>query len=62
MSKEVIITIDEEGNLSIETKGYSGSSCITELAELEESLGKVKIKKKQEFFQSNHAAQKVQNG
>jgi len=58
--KSVVITIDEEGNIQIESSGFKGVSCLKELESLEKSLGKVShLEKKPEYF-SQDVSQKLQ--
>ncbi len=38
--KEIIIDISNEGELKIETRGYSGNECISQTKFLKELLGK----------------------
>jgi len=40
MPKEIILDITNDGEISIETKGFKGKSCMKESAFLEEVLGK----------------------
>lgn len=50
--KYLDITIGEEGQVSVEAKGFSGNSCEKAVEELECELGLVKNKKKKsEYFQ-----------
>jgi hypothetical protein len=37
--KQIILTIDEEGGVKLETKGYSGHGCKAASKALEEALG-----------------------
>ena len=46
----VVIEIDENGNIKVETKGMKGEVCINELDEILKGLeGKQKYKNKPEF-------------
>lgn len=50
----VIIEIDEDGNIQAETKGMKGDICISELDEILKGLdGELKFKNKPEFYQKN---------
>jgi hypothetical protein len=52
MSKKIVITIGDNGSVEVETKGFAGSSCLTETAALEAALGgATKTIKTQEFHQ-----------
>ncbi len=42
--KEIIIDVDESGEVKIETKGFKGKSCIKESAFIENVLGKETFK------------------
>lgn len=47
----VIIEIDEEGNIKAETKGMKGDICVGELDEILKGLdGEQKFKNKPEFY------------
>jgi len=37
--KEIIVTIDAQGNTVITTKGFVGTECLKETAEIEKALG-----------------------
>ena len=54
MSPPVIeITVDPQGQVTVETRGYAGSSCRQGSAFLEKALGKVaREKRTAEFYQS----------
>ena len=39
MAKQIVIEIDEDGNIKIETLGFTGRSCLTESKWLKELLG-----------------------
>ena len=43
---EIIVNIDREGNVSMETKGFKGPSCLKATEELEKVLGKKTSEKK----------------
>jgi stress-induced morphogen len=38
--KEILLTVDAEGTVKVETKGFKGKSCIKESEFLENALGK----------------------
>lgn len=40
--KEIIVSVDIEGDVRIETKGFVGSECRKETSALERALGKVR--------------------
>ena len=40
MKKEIIIDISDEGDVSIETKGFAGKVCVEETGFLKKILGK----------------------
>lgn len=44
MNKEIEIIIDEEGNVTLNLKGFAGKGCITETKELEEKLGIIRVR------------------
>jgi hypothetical protein len=41
MAKLIEVLIDEDGNIEVQTQGFSGASCKQATAELERALGKV---------------------
>ncbi|NVJ53919.1 MAG: DUF2997 domain-containing protein [Campylobacteraceae bacterium] len=50
----VIIEIDEDGNIQAETKGMKGDICISELDEILKGFeGEQSFKNKPEFYQKN---------
>ena len=50
----VIIEIDEDGNIRAETKGMKGDICVSELDEILKGLdGDKSFKNKSEFYQKN---------
>lgn len=54
MSKEIIIEVDENGNCSVEGRGFVGSECDKFLSEINNSLGKTtSSRKKKEYHQRN---------
>ena len=40
MKKQIIVDIDDEGEIRIETRGYSGKSCVEETQFLKDLLGR----------------------
>lgn len=59
--QHVIVTIDAEGNTTVEAQGVQGSGCAALTKAIEESLGKtVADQKKPEFFQQQRAGQAVE--
>jgi len=38
--KEIVIDVSDEGEIQIETKGFKGKSCVTEVQFLKDVLGK----------------------
>lgn len=60
--KQIIVTFDN-GQSTIETKGFTGGDCVKETLDLKKALGVVKSEKKTpEFFQTATAAQKARHG
>jgi len=56
----VIIEIDEDGNIKAETKGMKGDVCISELDEILKGLdGEQKFKNKTEFYEKSSKQKKV---
>ena len=50
-NEEIDITIHEDGQVELETKGYRGTKCADDLKEFTDVIGKVeKVKKKAEFY------------
>jgi hypothetical protein len=47
----VIITIDGDGNPTVETKGFTGPACQTATKALEKALGKVESEKLTDEYQ-----------
>lgn len=39
MSYEIIVDVDQNGDTKIETRGFRGTDCLKETAELERKLG-----------------------
>ena len=54
MSKQVMITIAEDGDFTIEAQGYSGTSCEEATQNLEKALGK---KDKRDYKPEYHNTQ-----
>ena len=48
--KEMIVTIDENGSITIKTKGFEGEACLKETKKLEEELGIVSDRKRSPDF------------
>lgn len=49
--KEIKITIDEEGNVTLDVNGVQGNLCLTETKKLEQQLGIItKRNKKTSFY------------
>lgn len=46
MSKQIIITIDPQGNTTVEADGFKGSGCETATAAIERELGSLKARKR----------------
>jgi Protein of unknown function (DUF2997) len=59
--KEIVVTISREGNTTVEpTKGFKGTECLKETADLESSLGKLeKRDPKPEMGQKSEVGEKV---
>ncbi|GEM_PF-4692957 len=48
---KVIVDIDREGKIKMETKGFSGSSCVDEIQEILKGLMEIeKLEKTSEFY------------
>jgi Protein of unknown function (DUF2997) len=61
MARIIEITVSPQGEVTVQTKGYAGSSCLQSSRFLEESLGVVSSDKKTlEFFQSEEVRQEIQ--
>ena len=55
----VIVEIDEDGNIKAETKGMNGKVCINELDEILEGLvGERNFKNKPEYYKKEQVIQK----
>lgn len=55
----VIVEIDEDGNIKAETKGMEGEVCVTELDEILEGLvGERSFKNKPEFYKKSQKINK----
>ena len=61
MAKELIIDIDEDGNVSIDAVGFSGDACEKATEKLIEALGKIKEMKKKPEFRHKTRARVSQN-
>lgn len=58
----VIVEIDEDGNIKAETKGMNGKVCINELDEILEGLvGDRNFKNKPEFYKKDSVVHKKIN-
>lgn len=64
MAKEIEITIDQEGNASIDLMGWKGKGCADVSKEFEKALGtKVKSEQKGEYYQvEQQEKQKIVRG
>ena len=64
MMKEIEITIDKDGQIEIDLKGYHGKGCQNIARELAKSLGTtVKNEKKPEFYKTvPKQKQKIRRG
>jgi hypothetical protein len=61
MARIIEITVSPQGEVTVQTKGYAGSSCLQSSRLLEEALGVVSSDKKTlEFFQTEEVRQQVQ--
>lgn len=59
MSKEIVITIDKQGNTSVEAFGYKGKACLDATEAFEKILGEVKGRKsKAEMYVTEKAGVK----
>jgi hypothetical protein len=57
--KRIIVSIDPQGQLSIEAEGYQGNGCLQATQMLERMLGRVeKRSRKSECFHSAHSGAK----
>jgi len=58
--EEIVVTIDEEGEVTIKVNGVKGHSCTKMTEFIEKELGKVKERKKtKEYFQSVHQSEQA---
>lgn len=59
--KEIEITIDDDGNMSIEALNYYGKGCAEDVKEIMDKIGAKdkKVNKKKEYYQKEKT--KVQN-
>ena len=63
MSARIEIVIDPRGGVRVETKGFTGPSCLAASRFLEEALGeRTHQQRTAEFFQSTHPQQHEQQG
>jgi hypothetical protein len=57
---QIIMEFDDNGNVTIEGKGFTGKTCDKEMGDFEKSLGTVKNRKnKPEYYQLNTNKSKV---
>lgn len=62
MSEEIIVVFRPDGSSSVETKGFTGSSCKDASAFIEKALGKAESETlKPEYHQSGSVARKLEN-
>ncbi len=60
MKPEIMITVDNKGNFTIEAKGSSGGDCLSLTQPLEEALGGVDNRKfKPEYRQTSHQTNQI---
>jgi hypothetical protein len=60
MATEIIVTVDVQGNTTIETRGFKGADCLKATADLEKALGaKTSDTKTREYHQTTGAAATV---
>jgi hypothetical protein len=60
MAREIIVTVDAQGNTVVTTTGFSGAECLKATAELEKALGATtKDTKTREFSGTPNTAQSV---
>ena len=53
--KEMIVTVTDEGNIRIETRGFTGKACIDEAQFLKDVLGKETARSlTPTYWQQNH--------
>ena len=58
--KEIIVTIDAQGNTVITTKGFAGTECLKETADIEKALGaKTKDERTRESFADTRQVNRV---
>ena len=58
MSKEIKITIDNDGKVIFETSGVKGSQCLSLTEQLEQGVGTIMDRKrKSEFYQTASTSQ-----
>lgn len=60
MAQEVVIEIDEKGNVVVEGKGFAGAECTAVTKALEEAIGTVESRKlKPEYRQARPMVRKA---
>ena len=58
--REIIVNIDAQGNTVITTKGFAGTECLKETAEIEKALGaKTKDERTRESFATARQVNRV---
>lgn len=58
--KQMIIEIDEDSNVTLETKGFKGAECITEVKRVTKGFSQVgPMKKTKEYYEK--AKSKIKN-
>jgi hypothetical protein len=58
--EEIIITIDEQGNTTLEVRGVKGKRCISLTEFIEQELGRVqKRRRKPEYYQSEQVVETI---
>lgn len=52
MSKQIIVTIKDDGSTSVKTEGFKGSSCVADSEFIKKALGNLKqVSKTSEFYE-----------
>lgn len=60
MTQEVVIEIDEHGDVTVEGKGFAGAECVKLTEAIEEAVGTVEQRKlKPEYRQTQPVVRKV---